>query len=310
MAVGCLSPRSVYWRAVQFEHENGKDNDRRFDHVQKFIFQLCWRDYFHFYCAHFGRRVFFLSGPARRARSWRRDAAVEQSWKQGRTGVPLVDALMRELAATGFMANRGRYIVASYLIHYLNIDWRVGADWFESLLLDHDVCSNYGEWASMANIAVDLGDKYPLGLKGRGPTGGRRPGARGGGGDPWARGVELGDSIFDPFEQARQYDRDESYVRRWVPELRSVPVGSIHGQPRGPSGYPTPAAVEPVLLSRRSIRPAAPDAKEAQPKQQSLPRKAEDPPTRTEQFAAAPPSHSLPRPVRRWQAKGTRSMAA
>lgn len=187
--------------ARRFERENGKDNDGRFDHVQKFIFQLCWRDYFHFYCAHFGRRVFFLSGPARRARSWRRDAAIEESWKQGRTGVPLVDALMRELAATGFMANRGRYIVASYLIHYLNIDWRVGADWFESLLLDHDVCSNYGEWASMANIAVDLGDKYPLGLKGRGPTGGRRPGARGGGGDPWARGVELGDSVFDPFEQ-------------------------------------------------------------------------------------------------------------
>ncbi|CAE7885234.1 cry-dash [Symbiodinium microadriaticum] len=299
MAIGCLSPRSVFWRAVQFERENGKDNDGRFDHVQKFIFQLCWRDYFHFYCAHFGRRVFFLSGPARRARSWRRDAAIEESWKQGRTGVPLVDALMRELAATGFMANRGRYIVASYLIHYLNIDWRVGADWFESLLLDHDVCSNYGEWASMANIAVDLGDKYPLGLKGRGPTGGRRPGARGGGGDPWARGVELGDSVFDPFEQARQYDRDESYVRRWVPELRSVPVGSIHAQPRGPSGYPSPVAVEPVLLSRRCVRPPAgvKAAEEAEPKQQSLPRTAEDPPTKA-------------RPARRWQAKGTRSMAA
>ncbi|CAJ1333729.1 unnamed protein product, partial [Effrenium voratum] len=145
-----------------------------------------------------------------------------------RTGVPLVDALMRELSETGFMANRGRYVVASYLVFFLHIDWRVGADWFESLLLDHDVCSNYGEWASMANVAVDLGEKHPLGLKGRGPSGGRRPNARGGGGDPWAKGVGLGDAIFDPFEQAQQYDRDESYVRRWVPELRALPMGSIH----------------------------------------------------------------------------------
>eukprot|EP00913_Durusdinium_trenchii_P003332 g3086.t1 len=119
---------------------------------------------------------------------------------------------MRELAATGFMANRG-YIAASYLVFYLNIDWRVGADWFESLLLDHDVCSNYGEWASMANVAVDLGDWRADGC---------------GGGDPWAKGVNIGDAIFDPFEQAQHYDRDESYVRRWLPELHGHPAGSIH----------------------------------------------------------------------------------
>ncbi|CAJ1415690.1 unnamed protein product [Effrenium voratum] len=184
MAIGCLSPRTVFWRAQRFERENGQDADQRFDHVQKFIFQLCWRDYFHFYCTHFGRRVFFAGGPAARWRPWRRCADLERRWKQGRTGVPLVDALMRELSETGFMANRGRYVVASYLVFFLHIDWRVGADWFESLLLDHDVCSNYGEWASMANVAVDLGEKHPLGLKGRGPSGGRRPNARGGGGDP------------------------------------------------------------------------------------------------------------------------------
>eukprot|EP00931_Biecheleriopsis_adriatica_P052488 TRINITY_DN30541_c0_g1_i1.p1 TRINITY_DN30541_c0_g1~~TRINITY_DN30541_c0_g1_i1.p1 ORF type:complete len:578 (+),score=86.12 TRINITY_DN30541_c0_g1_i1:42-1775(+) len=248
LAIGCLSVRSVYWRAKRFEREHRPDRD--FEHVQKLIFQLCWRDYFHFYVTHFGRRVFFLTGPARRSRPWQRNPELERRWKHGQTGIAIVDALMRELAATGFMSNRGRYIVASYLVFYLNIDWRVGADWFESLLLDHDVCSNYGEWASMANVAVDLGAKYPLGLKGRGPTGGRKPGAQGGGGDPWAQGVVLGDAVFDPFEQAKHYDRTECFVRKWLPELKGVPVGQAHKP--GSMGFPA-IAVEPHQLSRARI---------------------------------------------------------
>jgi len=304
MAIGCLSPRTVFWRAEQFQREKGKDEDRRFDHVQKFIFQLCWRDYFHFYCAHFGRLVFFPSGPARRWRPWKRHSELEQRWKDGRTGVPLVDALMRELFETGFMANRGRYIVASYLVFYLNIDWRVGADWFESLLLDHDVCSNYGEWASMANVAVDLGEKYPLGLKGRGPTGGRKPGAKGGGGDPWAKGVDLGDAVFDPFEQAQHYDRDESYVRRWLPELAGLPVGSIHTG-GAVKGYIPPVATKAVKLGRRKL-------KEKVAKQQ----KAAEPTEPTEltcQVVAGYPSKcadEIHRPQRRWQAKASRIIGA
>lgn len=65
-------------------------------------------------------------------------------WKEGRTGMPLVDANMRELAATGFMSNRGRQNVASYLVHDLGLDWRLGADWFEHTLIDYDVASNWG----------------------------------------------------------------------------------------------------------------------------------------------------------------------
>lgn len=301
MAIGCLSPRTVFWRAERFERENGKDQDRRFDHVQKFIFQLCWRDYFRFYCAHFGRMVFFPSGPARRWRPWKRNAEVEQRWKEGRTGVPLVDALMRELSETGFMANRGRYIVASYLVFYLNIDWRVGADWFESLLLDHDVCSNYGEWASMANVAVDLGEKYPLGLKGRGPTGGRKPGAKGGGGDPWAKGVDLGDAIFDPFEQARHYDRDESYVRRWLPELSALPAGSIHTGGAVKSYLP-PLATEAAKLGRRKLRQQKVAEKwKADTREHCHIAAAGYPTKRADQSD---------RPQRRWQAKASRLIGA
>eukprot|EP00435_Cladocopium_sp_Y103_P009312 s4468_g2.t1 len=238
MAIGCLSPRTVFWRAERFERENGKDQDRLWD-------MQCAEVYF---SAVLARLFSLLLCPLRADgvlpfRTSKALEAVEAECRSGaeveggqerpsnvrRTGVPLVDALMRELSETGFMANRGRYIVASYLVFYLNIDWRVGADWFESLLLDHDVCSNYGEWASMANVA----EKYPLGLKGRGPTGGRKPGAKGGGGDPWAKGVDLGDAIFDPFEQARHYDRDESYVRRWLPELSALPAGSRRLQRSG-----------------------------------------------------------------------------
>merc|ERR1740121_3153382 len=142
---------------------------------------------------------------------WRRDTEAEARWKEGRTGVPLVDALMRELAATGYIANRGRYVVASYLVHYLGIDWRVGADWFECLLLDHDVCSNYGEWSCMAGVAAAPTAGKPLGLKGRGPATARGRAARAG--NPWAKGAGgSGDAVFDPWEQASQYDRNEVYV--------------------------------------------------------------------------------------------------
>jgi len=194
---------------------------------------------------------FFLEGPASRMRPWRRDEAKEARWKDGQTGVPIVDALMRELRSTGYMSNRGRYVVASYLVFYLGIDWRVGADWFESCLIDHDVCSNHGEWASMANVAVDLGDKYPMGLKGRGPTSNRDHGRGGAGGDPWARGASCGDVVFDPWEQAVQYDRDEGFVRRWVPELRRLPKGQAHRPPDG--AYIRPIASQPLDMPKSKL---------------------------------------------------------
>jgi len=248
LANGCLSPRTVYWKLRYIEKCKGFSRDQ-LTCVQKLIFQLCWRDYFRFYCTAFGKKVFFVRGPAQRWRPWRRDAEVEERWKAGRTGVPLVDALMRQLAQTGYITNRGRYIVACYLVHYLGIDWRVGADWFESLLVDHDVCINYGEWASMANVAVDLGPRYPLGLKGRGPTGGRRPGENGGGGDPWAKGAMVGDAVFDPWEQAENYDRSESFVRKWLPELQDVPKGQAHRPSTPVRGiYPAPLAASPDAL--------------------------------------------------------------
>jgi deoxyribodipyrimidine photo-lyase len=86
---------------------------------------------------------------------WKQDATLLNRWKEGQTGMPLVDANMRELLHTGFMSNRGRQNVASYLALDLGLDWRYGADHFESYLLDSDVCSNWGNWCAHLYCPTD-----------------------------------------------------------------------------------------------------------------------------------------------------------
>jgi len=154
----------------------------------------------------------------------------------------------------------------------------------------------------MANVAVDLGEKYPLGLKGRGPTGGRKAGAKGGGGDPWAKGVDLGDAVFDPFEQARHYDRDESYVRRWLPEVSELPAGSIHTG-GAVKGYLLPVATEAMRLGRRKLR----QRKDGRGSRQWEVEKSSE----SEMHQAAyPAKRETDRPQRRWQAKASRIIGA
>ena len=82
------------------------------------------------------------------------DTKKFEAWAEGRTGVPFVDANMRELRHSGWMSNRGRQNVASFLVKDLGLDWRLGAEWFESQLLDHDVCSNYGNWNYAAGLEL------------------------------------------------------------------------------------------------------------------------------------------------------------
>ena len=103
-----------------------------------------------------GNAFFLLGGPQGNPRKypWKRDASLFQAWREGRTGYPLVDANMRELAATGFMSNRGRQIVASFLTRDLGLDWRMGAAYFEEVLLDYDPCSNFGNWCYAAGAWV------------------------------------------------------------------------------------------------------------------------------------------------------------
>ena len=189
LALGCLSPRYIYEQVQKYE------NDRiRNDSTYWLIFELLWRDYFRFICAKHGNKIFFSSGMQGIPIPWKQDWERFDLWRKGRTGFPLVDANMRELAATGFMSNRGRQNVASFLTKNLGIDWRMGAEWFESLLIDYDVCSNWGNWNYTAGVGND------------------------------ARGFRF----FNILKQSKDYDPQGIYVKHWLAELAKIPVGKVH----------------------------------------------------------------------------------
>ncbi|HEY9761399.1 MAG TPA: DASH family cryptochrome, partial [Trichocoleus sp.] len=189
LALGCLSPRRIY-EAIQRYEESRIRNESTY----WLVFELLWRDYFRFICSKHGNRIFYPSGLQGLAIAWKQDLERFNLWCRGETGFPLVDANMRELAATGFMSNRGRQNVASFLTKNLGIDWRMGAEWFESLLIDHDVCSNYGNWNYTAGVGND------------------------------ARGFRY----FNILKQAKDYDPSGDYVKHWIPELTQVPVKKVH----------------------------------------------------------------------------------
>ncbi|XP_058688554.1 cryptochrome DASH-like isoform X2 [Poecile atricapillus] len=158
------------------------------------LFELLWRDYFRFVALKYGRRIFSLRGLQSKEIPWKKDLQLFDCWKEGKTGVPFVDANMRELSATGFMSNRGRQNVASFLTKDLGLDWRMGAEWFEYLLVDYDVCSNYGNWLYSAGIGNDPRDNRK----------------------------------FNMIKQGLDYDGNGDYVRLWVPELQGIKGADIH----------------------------------------------------------------------------------
>ena len=189
LAHGCLSPRFIYEQVQEYETERVKN-----DSTYWLIFELIWRDFFRFICAKHGNKIFYSSGLQGINIPWQEDWKRFELWQQGKTGYPLVDANMRELAATGFMSNRGRQNVASFLTKNLGIDWRMGAEWFESLLIDYDVCSNWGNWNYTAGVGND------------------------------ARGFRY----FNIPKQSKDYDRKGNYLRHWLPELKEIPGTQIH----------------------------------------------------------------------------------
>lgn len=194
LACGNLSPRKVYYECQKYEEERVKNKSTYW-----VVFELLWRDYFRFYLASIGDRIFYRYGDLgaqpnaqRQLPKWNYNEKTFQKWKDGMTGIPFIDANMRELKATGFMSNRGRQNVASFLIFDLHQDWRRGADYFESVLLDYDVTSNWGNWHAAAGL-----------------SGGRI-------------------NKFNILKQASDYDSSGDYVRFWCPELQNVPGSKIH----------------------------------------------------------------------------------
>ncbi len=177
LASGALSARVAYVALKNFEAEQGAN-----DSTYWLWFELLWRDYFRFLHLKYGRRLYRARGLNESATTPPHDAEAFTRWREGRTGEPLIDAGMHELAATGYVSNRMRQIVASYLVNELACDWRAGAAWFESQLVDYDPYSNQGNWLYIAGRGTD-------------PRGGRR---------------------FNPQKQASEHDADGAYRALWA----------------------------------------------------------------------------------------------
>ncbi len=160
-----------------------------------FTSELIWRDFYQqllFHHPNVERQAF---RPAMRSLAWENDRRLFAAWQRGETGYPIVDAAMRQLRATGWMHNRCRMIVASFLTKDLLIDWRWGERHFMRELVDGDLAANNGGWQWAASTGTDA--------------------------QPWFR-------IFNPTAQGERFDPAGDYVRRWVPELAAVPTSSIH----------------------------------------------------------------------------------
>lgn len=181
---GTISPRTI-------EREIGTDTKGR----AGFVRQLAWREFCAQLLLAFPRMATLELRPEYRTMRWRDDPAGVEAWKHGRTGYPIVDAGMRELAATGWMHNRVRMLAASFLVKDLLVDWRVGERHFADLLHDYDPAQNSANWQWVAGTGADAA--------------------------PYFR-------IFNPVTQGRRFDAAGDYVRRWVPELAGIEGIDIH----------------------------------------------------------------------------------
>jgi deoxyribodipyrimidine photo-lyase len=202
---GMLSIR----RCLEAAFERAKERHGR-ESVQRWIDELVWRE---FYQAILERNPRVVRGAYRpeydRVR-WNDDPAAFDAWCRGRTGYPIVDAGMRQLAATGWMHNRVRMVSASFLVKDLLLDWRLGERFFYSRLVDGDPASNNGGWQWAASTGTDA--------------------------QPWFR-------IFNPVSQGRRFDPEGAYVRRWIPELRNAEEDTVHAPwlaESPPRDYPAP----------------------------------------------------------------------
>ncbi len=189
LAQGCLSPKRIYWEIKAYEEKNGAN-----DSTYWVFFELLWRDFFRLMGKKHGNAIFHKGGTKGESKVWRKDQEVFQRWINGTTGTPFIDANMREIAQTGFMSNRGRQNVASYLVKDLNIDWRMGAEYFEHILLDYDVTSNWCNWNYVAGVGSDPRE----------------------------------DRYFNILSQAQRYDGEGDYVKLWLPELSELPTEVVH----------------------------------------------------------------------------------
>ena len=178
LSIGCLSARTIYQEIKNYEKQIEAN-----DSTYWMVFELLWRDYFKWMMLKYGSLFFMQNGIKNIGQHQRKhNEALFEKWIHGQTGYNFVDANMQELKLTGFMSNRGRQNVASFLCNHLQLHWRYGAAYFEQQLIDYDVCSNWGNWAYLAGV----------------------------GNDPRAN------RVFNIDKQANQFDPDKTYRNLWL----------------------------------------------------------------------------------------------
>ena len=211
LALGTITARQIHTYLLNFEegktdlgkgvHGYGKGENKGTAAVR---FELLWRDYFRLATRKFGPRLFRIGGfKEDRQTSWlypQKNSDVQHKvtrWMEGRTGNGFIDASMRELFLTGYTSNRLRQNVASFLAKHMGVDWRIGAEWYEMLLVDYDLSSNWGNWQYVAGVGNDSRE---------------------------AR-------VFNPVKQGFDYDPEGLYVKNWIPELRQLDDPQLLFQP-------------------------------------------------------------------------------
>ena len=189
LSTGCISPKYIYCELQEYENKVKKN-----DSTYWLYFELLWRDFFRLIGKKYGNRIFAQGGTRNIHPGGSTDDTLFAKWSQGNTGYPLIEANMRQLNQTGFMSNRGRQNVASFLVKDMKMNWLMGAEYFESLLIDYDPCSNYGNWNYVAGVGNDPRE----------------------------------DRYFNILSQSRRYDPHGSFIKYWLPELKNVPVHKLH----------------------------------------------------------------------------------
>lgn len=160
IALGCLSLRQVYWEVIKHQHSISAQN------ANTLVLDLLWRDYFRFMFKKHGQK-FIAPKDSTDTPSLieLNDTELFEAWKQGETGIPMVDAIVHELNATGYINSFGRQLIAGFLVHELKIDWKLGAAYFEEKLIDYSPASNWGNWAFIAGINDARDSRYVITAK-------------------------------------------------------------------------------------------------------------------------------------------------
>jgi deoxyribodipyrimidine photo-lyase len=219
---GMLGLRQAVSAAQQAMSEAGSAEAKR--NAEIWLNELIWREFYIQILYHFPHVSKGSFNPSLANIAWRNDPDEFEAWKAGKTGVPIVDAAMRQLKETGWMHNRARMIVASFLVKDLLIDWRWGEAWFMENLLDGDPAANNGGWQWTAGTGTDAA--------------------------PYFR-------IFNPILQSEKFDPNGDYIRKWVPELSSLNKKEIHTPWNFDikiSGYPEKPIVDREIVKERTLK--------------------------------------------------------